>query len=191
MLRAWSRCLSAQIVSQRFFSAYFLFLWAFPMELDRFDRQLLNLVQEDAGQTAEVLAEKVALSPSAIQRRLRRLREQGVIARDVSIIDPRKVGRTTFFIVALQVERERPEMLSQLRTWLASQEHIQQVFYVTGEADFVLVITAPDTEVYDALMSRMIGENPNVKRFTTNVALSVVKRGLTIPVPLDANEQDF
>lgn len=156
------------------------------MELDRFDRQLLNLVQDDAGQTAEQLAEQVSLSPSAIQRRLRRLREQGVIVRDAAIVDPRKIGRTTFFIVALQVEREHPELLAQLRGWLAAQEHIQQVFYVTGEADFILVITAPDTETYDALMSRMVGENPNVKRFTTNVALSVVKRGLTIPVPLDS-----
>lgn len=158
------------------------------MELDRFDRQLLNLVQEDAGQTAERLAEQVALSPSAIQRRLRRLREHGVIARDAAVVDPSKVGRPTFFIVSLQVERERPEMLAQLRKWLAAQEHIQQAFYVTGEADFVLIVTAPDTETYDALMSRMVGENPNVRRFTTNVALSVVKRGLTIPIPLDATE---
>ena len=56
------------------------------MELDRFDRQLLNLVQEDAGQTADRLAEQVALSPSAIQRRLRRLREHGVIARDAAVV---------------------------------------------------------------------------------------------------------
>jgi Lrp/AsnC family transcriptional regulator, leucine-responsive regulatory protein len=158
------------------------------MELDRFDRQLLNLVQEDAGQTADRLAEQVALSPSAIQRRLRRLREHGVIARDAAVVDPGKVGRPTFFIVSLQVERERPEMLAQLRKWLAVQDHIQQAFYVTGEADFVLIVTAPDTEAYDALMSRMVGENPNVRRFTTNVALSVVKRGLTIPIPLDATE---
>lgn len=158
------------------------------MELDRFDRQLLNLLQEDAGQTADRLAEQVALSPSAIQRRLRRLREHGVIARDVAVVDPSKVGRPTFFIVSLQVERERPEMLAQLRKWLAAQNHIQQAFYVTGEADFVLIVAAPDTEAYDALMSRMVGENPNVKRFTTNVALGVVKRGLTIPIPLDAAE---
>jgi Lrp/AsnC family transcriptional regulator, leucine-responsive regulatory protein len=158
------------------------------MELDRFDRQLLNLVQEDAGQTADRLAEQVALSPSAIQRRLRRLREDGVIARDAAVVDPSKVGRPTFFIVSLEVERERPEMLAQLRKWLAAQDHIQQAFYVTGEADFVLIVTAPDTEAYDALMSRMVGDNPNVRRFTTNVALSVVKRGLTIPIPLDANE---
>lgn len=158
------------------------------MPLDRFDRQLLNLVQEDASQTAERLAEQVFLSPSAVQRRLRRLREQGVIVRDAAVVDPKKIGRPTFFVVSLQVERERPELLAQLRQWLSAQEHVQQAFYVTGEADFVLVITAPDTETYDALMARLVGDNPNVKRFTTNVALGVVKRGLTIPIPLDEDE---
>lgn len=152
------------------------------MNLDRFDRQLLNLVQEDAGQTADRLAEQVALSPSAIQRRLRRMREAGVILREAAVLDPKLVGKPTFFIVSLQVERERPELLAQLRRWVSTQDQVQQVFYVTGEADFVLVVTAPDTENFDALMIRMVEDNPNIKRFTTNVALSLVKRGLTIPV---------
>lgn len=158
------------------------------MNLDRFDRQLLNLVQEDAGRTAEQLAEQVALSPSAIQRRLRRMREEGVIVRQTAIVDPQRVGRPTFFIVSLQVERERPELLSQLRKWLAAQEHVQQAFYVTGEADFVLVVSAPDTETYDALMGRLVAENPNVSKFITNVALGVVKRGLSVPIPLQDEE---
>jgi Lrp/AsnC family transcriptional regulator, leucine-responsive regulatory protein len=155
------------------------------MELDHFDRRLLNLVQEDAAQTTERIAEQIGLSPSAVQRRLRRLREDGVIVRDVSVVDPKWVGRPTFFVVSVQVERERPELIAHLREWLGTQPQVQQAFYVTGEADFVLIITAPDTETYDALMSRMITEHPNVKRFTTNVALSVVKRGLTVPVPLE------
>jgi Lrp/AsnC family transcriptional regulator, leucine-responsive regulatory protein len=158
------------------------------MDLDRFDRQLLNLVQEDSAQTAEELADKLAHSPSAIQRRLRRLRERAVIVREVAVVDPKKVGGMTFFVVSLTVERERPELLAHLRTWLATQDHIQQAFYVTGEADFVLIITAPDTETYDALMTRLMSENANVKRFSTNVALSVVKRGLTIPIPIDSAE---
>jgi Lrp/AsnC family transcriptional regulator, leucine-responsive regulatory protein len=153
------------------------------MILDRFDRQLLNLVQDDSAQTAERLAEQVGLSASAIQRRLKRLREEGVILRDAAIVDPRMAGRPTYFVVSLQVERERPELLAQLREWLAARDQIQQVFYVTGEADFVLIITAPDTESYDALMSRMVAENPNVRRFTTNVTLGVVKQGLKIPIP--------
>jgi len=153
------------------------------MELDRFDRQLLNLVQKDAAQTAERLAEQVSLSPSAIQRRLRRMREHGVIARDTAIVDPKKVGGLTMFVVSLQVERDRPESLNPLRAWLAAEEHVQQAFYVTGEADFIIVVAAASAEAYDALMSRLITDNPNVKRFTTYVALNVVKRGLAIPIP--------
>ncbi len=153
------------------------------MELDRFDRQLLNLVQADSGQTAERLAEQVELSPSAIQRRLRRMREEGVIVRDCAIVDPAVVGKPDFFVVALQVERERAELLAQLRKWLTVEPCVQQVFYVTGEADFILVVTCPDTDAYDALMSRMVRENPNIKRFTTSVALGVLKRGLQIPIP--------
>lgn len=157
-----------------------------PSMPDAFDRQLLNLVQEDASLTAEQLSETVALSVSAIQRRLRRLHESGVIQRNIAVADPQLVGRPTFFVVGLQVERERPELLAQLRRWLALEPQVQQAFYVTGEADFVLVVTAPSTASYDELMSRMVKENPNIRRFTTNVALGVVKRGLTIPVPVQS-----
>lgn len=155
------------------------------MELDRFDRQLLNLVQEDAAQTAERLAEQVGLSPSAIQRRLKRMREQGVITRDVAVVDPREIGRPTFFVVSLEIERERPELLAQLREWLTRRAEVQQAYYVTGETDFVIVVTARDTEAFEAMMSRLVQENPNVRRFTTNVVLNLLKQGLSIPVPLD------
>jgi Lrp/AsnC family leucine-responsive transcriptional regulator len=76
-------------------------------------------------------------------------------------------------------------LLAQLRRWLAAEEQVQQAYYVTGEADFVLIVTAPHTDAYDSLMSRLVVENANVKRFTTNVALGLVKRGLTIPVAED------
>jgi DNA-binding Lrp family transcriptional regulator len=155
------------------------------MDLDRFDRQLLNLVQADSAQTAEQLAEHVNLSPSAIQRRLKRMREEGVIARDAAIVDPRAIGRSTFFVVSLEIERERPELLAQLREWLTKRAEVQQAFYVTGETDFVIIVTARDTEAFDAMMSQLIQENPNVRRFTTNVVLNLLKQGLTIPVPLE------
>ena len=95
------------------------------------------------------------------------------------------MGRPTFFVVGLQVERERPELLVQLRRWMDAEPHIQQAYYVTGEADFIMVVTAPDTESYEAMMARLIEENPNVRRFTTNVVLGTVKLGLMVPVPED------
>lgn len=153
------------------------------MDLDDFDRRLLNLVQSDAGQTAEQLAGTVGLSASAVQRRLKRLRETGVIVREAAIVDPKSVGSPTFFVTSLQIERERPELIAQLRTWLLAQEQVQQAFMVTGTTDFVLVVTAPNAESYEALMARLISDNPNVKCFTTSMVLNIMKRGLAIPVP--------
>ncbi|MES2059231.1 MAG: Lrp/AsnC family transcriptional regulator [Pseudomonadota bacterium] len=150
--------------------------------LDRFDRKLLSLVQHDADMATETLAEQVGLSASAVLRRLKRLKADRVILANVAVIDPLRVGKPTFFVVALEIERERPELIARLRQWLNADPHVQEVFYVTGSADFILIVAAPDVESYDALMSRLIAENPNVRRFTTNVALGVGKRSLAIPI---------
>jgi DNA-binding Lrp family transcriptional regulator len=155
------------------------------MALDRFDRMLLNLVQQDSFQTTERLSEQIPLSPSAIQRRLKRLRENGVIVRECAVIDPAKTQRSSLFLVTLQVEHERPEMLARLRSWLISEPHIQQAYYVTGEADFMLIVTARDASAYEDFMARLIDENPNVRHFTTNVTLKVVKQGLVTPLDTD------
>jgi Lrp/AsnC family transcriptional regulator, leucine-responsive regulatory protein len=151
-------------------------------DLDVFDRKLLTLVQRDASRTADALAEEVGLSPSAVLRRLKRLRDDGVIVTTAAVVDPAKVGKPDFFLAALEVERERPEHMARLRQWLAAEEWVQQVFYVTGTTDFMLVVVAPDVATYDELMTRLMADNPNVRRFTTNVALGVGKRSLFVPV---------
>lgn len=150
--------------------------------LDSFDRRILDIVQRDGELTADAIGERIGLSASATLRRLRRLKAEGAIAATVAIVDPATIGKPTFFIVALEIERERPELLAQLRRWFAGEDQVQQVYYVTGSADFVLIITAPDVNSYDALMARMIADNSNVRRFTTNVALGIGKRGLFVPV---------
>jgi len=125
------------------------------------------------------------LSASAVLRRLKRMKAEGTILANVALVDPARVGRPTFFIVALEIERERPELMSRLRQWLNGEDQVQQAFYVTGSADFILIVTAPDVDSYDALMSRLMADNPNVRRFTTNVALGVNKRTMFVPLRSD------
>ena len=151
--------------------------------LDAFDRKLLSIVQKNAELTTTELGERVGLSASAVQRRLKRLRSDGVITAYVAIVDPAKVGNPTHFVVGLEVDREHPEVLARLRTWLAKEDAVQHVFYATGANDFVLVVTAPSIQDYDVLMSRLLADNPSVRRFTTNVVLGVHKRTSFIPVP--------
>lgn len=151
--------------------------------LDGFDSKLLSIIQKNAELTTTELGEQVGLSPSAVQRRLKRLRSDGVISAYVAIVDPAKVGNPTHFVVGLEVDREHPEVLARLRTWLAEEDSVQHVFYATGATDFVLIVTAPSIHAYDALMSRLLAENPSVRRFTTNVVLGVHKRTSFIPLP--------
>lgn len=150
--------------------------------LDRLDRKLLTALQEDASLTSERLAERVGLSASAAHRRVRRLETTGIIERRIAVVDPAKVGRGASFIVGIEVERERPDLVHKLRDWIRASPEVQQAHYVTGSADYVLLVTARDIIEFDALMSEMMAANPNVRRFTTNVVMSTIKRGLLVPV---------
>ncbi|WP_424684115.1 Lrp/AsnC family transcriptional regulator [Frateuria sp. YIM B11624] len=152
------------------------------IELDKFDRGILAILQADARRSAESIGAQVGLSASAVQRRLARLREEAVIAAEVAVVDPRRVGRPLTVIVDVEVERERPELLHALKQWIGAEPAIQQAWYVTGEGDYVLIVTARDMEEYEALTKRLLEDNPNVRRFHTRVALGTLKRGLALPM---------
>jgi DNA-binding Lrp family transcriptional regulator len=153
-----------------------------PGELDRLDRKLLDELQQDASLTSDKLAERVGLSASAVHRRVRRLEKEGIIERRIAVVDPSKVGRGALFIVGVEVERERADLVQRLRNWIRAEPAVQQAHYVTGSADYVLLVTAHDIGQFDQLMSDMMAANPNVRRFTTNVVMSTIKRGLFVPI---------
>jgi DNA-binding Lrp family transcriptional regulator len=150
--------------------------------LDKFDRRLLALVQHDATLSSEQLGAQLGLSASAVQRRLKRLRSTGVISATVAILEPNKIGSPPTFVVGVELERERPELLARLRAWMSAEEAVQQAYYVTGAADLLLFVVVPDIPAFDAFMARLMAENPNVRRFSTSVVLAAHKRQLNIPV---------
>jgi DNA-binding Lrp family transcriptional regulator len=153
-----------------------------PMELDKFDRGILAILQRDARRSAELIGTAIGLSASAVQRRIARLREEAVITAEVAIVDSRIVGRPLTLIVDVEVERERPELLVSLKQWVAAEPAILEAWYVTGEGDYVLIVTACDVDDYHALMKRLLAENANVRRFQTRVALGTLKRGQLVPI---------
>lgn len=150
--------------------------------MDEFDARLLNLMQENNRLTAEKLSELVGLSPAACQKRLKRLRENGTIARDISVLSPEAVGRKLTLIVEVTMERERPEVLDQFKRTMRAAPHVMQCYYVTGNADFIVILTARDMKEYEEFTRRYFFQNSNVQRFQTNVVMDDVKVGLNIPV---------
>lgn len=151
------------------------------LDLDGFDWSILALVQHDNAVPLRTLAEKVNLSTAAVQRRIKRLEEGGVIIANVAVVDPAKAGKPITIIAEVSVERTSSDALAATKASFCVSQ-VQQCYYVTGEADFVLVLNVASMQEYQDLAGQLFAENPNVKWFKTLVALDRVKVGLHVPV---------
>ncbi|AUX78801.1 AsnC family transcriptional regulator protein (plasmid) [Sinorhizobium fredii] len=151
-------------------------------ELDRIDAALLNAVQRNNRLTSDELAELVNLSPTACHRRLKRLRAEGVIEADVSIVSPKAVGRQVTVIVLVSLERERADIIDRFKTAIRNTREVMIGYYVTGDADFILVVTAKDMEGYEEFTRRFFYENHDIKGFKTMVVMDRVKASFVLPI---------
>ena len=153
-----------------------------PDPLDSFDRQILDIVQRDNQLKAEAIAQQVGLSASAVQRRLKRLRVQGVIRAEVAVLDRQAVGPSVTLIAGIEIDRDNYPALAAFRAWAAREDAIQQVYYVTGTTDLVAVVMARDMAAYDALCERLMTDIPQIRRINTQVVIDAIKVGLQVPV---------
>jgi DNA-binding Lrp family transcriptional regulator len=151
-------------------------------DLDQLDIAILACLQADARTIAETIGAKVGLSAAAVQRRIKRLREAGVIEREVAVLSPEALGLGMTFVVTVEMERENLAVFDGFRRQVLAEDAIQQCYYVTGMADFVLIVTCPDMAGFEAFTRRMFFDNPNVRHFTTSVTMDRVKVGLSLPL---------
>lgn len=151
-------------------------------QLDRFDLKILALVQRDNRLNSEVVAEHVGLSATAVQRRLKRMRESGVIEADVAIVAPKAVGQRIQMIVLVSLERERADIIDRFKKSIRNTPEVVQGFYITGDADFMLHVTTSDMDAYESFTRRFFYENPDIKNFKTMVIMDRVKIGYALPL---------
>jgi Lrp/AsnC family leucine-responsive transcriptional regulator len=149
--------------------------------LDRLDRQLLACLQADNLQTADRLAEQVGRSPSAIARRLRRLRESGAIAADVALVSEEAAGHPLSAVVNIQLERHAPHEVDVVRRRLAASPNVQLVLNLAGAFDIMLLVVVRDMDAYNELAGRLL-EQPGVRRFETTFVKNRVKATLAVPL---------
>src|SRR5512139_1325856 len=143
---------------------------------DSFDLKLLNAMQEDADRTAEELAEIVALSPSAIARRLRRLRESGAIERTVALLPATMVDRRLRALITIQLHDHAPAGgLAELRQRLESLDDVQLCLEVSGSDDMVLLVACRDMAEFNAFADAELGSSPVVRRYETSFVKKEIK----------------
>ena len=149
---------------------------------DRFDLAILDILQADNTTPQRAIAQAVNLSAPAVQRRIQRLKDSGVIRANVAVLDPVKVGKPLTIVLEVHLDNERPDRTAPLRARIAAEDAVQQCYSVTGEADYLLVVNVASMADYEALTRRLFEGDDNVKRFRTSVALASLKTGLRVPL---------
>ena len=153
-------------------------------KLDAFDRQLLAVVQEDAQRTVDRLAEDVPLSPSAIARRLRHLRDDGVIIADRAVVTER-IGPFLTALVDIQLARHELSHVDRLIARLAARAEVQVIFEVAGMMDLALVITVRDMDGFNRFADEALADDPMVRRYETRLVKRRRKFTTAWPVEID------
>ncbi|MCE7071904.1 Lrp/AsnC family transcriptional regulator [Dyadobacter sp. CY327] len=156
------------------------------MSLDHFDIEILAILQEGNLTPQRTIGERVNLSAAAVNRRIKRMEADGVIRANIAVLDAEKVGQRITIIVEVELESEHVDLIDQAKASFLATPEVQQCYYVTGEMDFVLVVSVASMGDYELLTRRLFFNNPNMKRFRTLVAMNCVKVGLSIPLQMNA-----
>ena len=150
--------------------------------LDRYDLALLDALQRDGNATNAVLGESVHLSASQISRRLQRLNETGLIAGVAAILDPAAIGLDVTAFAHVILEQHGKAQSEAFEAAASALPEVMECFSVSGDADYLLRIVAPDLQAFSELMMKRVLRLPGVAHIKTNIALQKVKQTHVLPL---------
>ena len=154
--------------------------------LDSIDLQLLTQLQRDASVSNQMLAERVHTSPATCLRRVKGLRDAGLIERQVAILNPEKMAARIGFgltaIVEITLDRQDAQALDRFEARVAEITQVQQCYRVSPGPDFCLVVHAADMPDYQALAQHLFTSDANVRNVKTYFSIKRSKFGAELPI---------
>ncbi len=149
------------------------------MELDATDRRLLDLLQADASLTNQELAERAHTSAATALRRVKRLRETGVIEHQVVLLNPERLGAALGHglqaLVEVTLDRQGAEHLQAFERRAVAEAAVQQCWQVSPGPDFVLVVAVADMPAFQAFTQRLLTQDANVRNVKTYFSVKRAK----------------
>ena len=127
------------------------------IELDRYDRRILEELQRDGGLSNQRLAERIALSPSPCLRRVQALEEAGIICRRVALLDPQRLGLALMVLMHISMDRHTPERFEHFEAEISNSPEVMECYLITGhDADYQIKVAVRDMEHFqDFLLHRL------------------------------------
>ena len=150
--------------------------------LDKIDLNILRILQKNNRIYNQELADRVFVSAPTCLRRVRRLRESGIIQRDVSILNTSMAESICFFVLHLALHEECTKQMAQLEKKLRENECVMQCFLVTGEFDYMITVCTRSISDFHAFIDTHIYANSLIKKFVTQTVLKEVKNSTALPL---------
>ena len=150
--------------------------------INEFDRKILQHVQRNNQLTSAQLSDLVGLSQTSIQRRLNKLRATKVIEADIAVVSPAAANRPLTMLVAVELARERSDIIDRFKRAVRDRAEVMSAYYVTGETDFVLIVSAKDMSDYEAFTRDFFYNNTDIKGFKTTVVMDRIKASFSLPL---------
>ncbi len=144
-------------------------------QIDKFDKEILNLLQKNNKLTSLEISFEIGLSQSAVQRRITKLRKNNVIKADVSIIRPESVGLEITCIVDVILYEGNTKAIEDFKTTMSKCNEVVQCYYVTGTYDFVLIVQTKNMAHFEKFQKSYLMDNSNLKHFYTHVVMDKIK----------------
>jgi Lrp/AsnC family transcriptional regulator len=142
--------------------------------MDRIDRKIIALLQEDATLSIAQISHHVGLSQTPCWKRIQRLEAEGVILRRVTVISPESLGLGLTAFVSVEAGDHSHQWLDRFAQATSAMPEVMEVFRMAGDVDYVLKVVVPHMAAYDAFYKRLIETVP-VKNVTSRFALERIK----------------
>jgi Lrp/AsnC family transcriptional regulator len=155
------------------------------IELDSQDRQLLELMQQDASLSVADLADKVAISKSACWRRIQKFEESGVIRQRVTLLDPTKLGLGLTVFVTIRTNQHNAAWAEKFNSVVQSVEGVLEVYRLGGQIDYLLKAVVPDMPGYDRLYQKLI--DADLFDVTASFVMEEIKATTVLPIRSSKN----
>ena len=150
--------------------------------MDRTDRKLLTLLQEDCTLSIAQLAEQVGLSATPCWKRIQKLEADGVIERRVALVDPDRVGLGLTTFVAIEAGDHSPAWLERFAEAVRSMPEVMEAHRMAGDVDYMLRVVTTDLRAYDTFYKRLIAA-VGPKNVSSRMSMERVKSTTSLPLP--------
>lgn len=149
--------------------------------MDKFDRAILEILQDDCTLAIGALAERIGLGTTACWRRIQKLEEEGILRKRVALLDRSKLNIGVTVFVSIKTNQHSAEWLQTFHARVAEIVEVVELYRMAGDTDYLLKMAVPDIAGYDAVYKQLI-QIPGLSDISSSFAMEQIKYTTAMPL---------